>query len=492
MYNNKRKFRWRTIAIALSVVVALTLLFTAFFPWLALLSSLALVGVAITYASWKSMYEKIAKLKSLPVPSLQRRLLITVPFVVYGIVLFALSQSQIRANWRVAETRAEVAQKIENAKTALEEERVDSALRICNLIEEKANADEKAQLEAIRTHARTKKNAHRIDDANSQVRRLVSDGQKQLLRQNVDGAQATLEKALKIQMATEFATAIKLANAIVAARTKFAIDFLEAGELDKAKQLVEEANNTPSATDTVQANRIAAKIANREVEGLVKSARKALANMNRDQAASHLENALAIRNATETAEAEKMFANIRSAREAEANARVATLMQNAQQLLDAKDFADAIRTLETAIAIPSSTRKVEVTAMLRVAQKHQAAEKRRLTAAAKLEQRRRADAEATRKAKEEYEQNGLVLLRQTVKAKTGQFGGEITGTVVNRRKKKLAYAQITFNLYDNSGAQVGSAMANINGLESGGRWKFKASSIGTHFSKYKINELTGF
>ena len=96
------------------------------------------------------------------------------------------------------------------------------------------------------------------------------------------------------------------------------------------------------------------------------------------------------------------------------------------------------------------------------------------------------------KAEEEYEQNGLVLLRKTVRGKRNEFGGEITGEVINRRKHKLSYAQIQFNLYDDSGAQVGTAMANINGLEPGGKWKFVAHSLGTKFSTYKINELTGF
>lgn len=103
-----------------------------------------------------------------------------------------------------------------------------------------------------------------------------------------------------------------------------------------------------------------------------------------------------------------------------------------------------------------------------------------------------AAAEAARRAEEEYEQNGLVLLRKTVQGRQGQFDGEITGTVINRRTRKLNYAQITFNLYDQSGAQVGSAVANINGLEPGGKWNFKATTFGTDFSTYKINELSGF
>lgn len=293
-------------------------------------------------------------------------------------------------------------------------------------------------------------------------------------------------------MATEFAPATELANDIVAARTKLATDFLSTGDFHNAKQQAQQAINTPSATDTVQAKRIVTEIANREVEKLVSSAREALANMNRDRAASHLESALAIRDATETAEAEQMFAAIREAREAEANARVATLMQDAQSRIATKDFDDAIRTLNTAMAVPNSTRKTEVTAMIRAVQEQQTAEKQRAMAIAKAEEDKKAAADAARKAEEEYEQNGLVLLRKTVEGKTGQFGGEITGIVINRRNRKLNYAQITFNLYDDSGAQVGTAIANVNGLESGGRWKFKASSLGTDFSKYKINELTGF
>jgi hypothetical protein len=69
---------------------------------------------------------------------------------------------------------------------------------------------------------------------------------------------------------------------------------------------------------------------------------------------------------------------------------------------------------------------------------------------------------------------------------------EITGTVVHRRDYKLSYAQITFNLYDASGAQVGTALANINGLEPGGRWNFEAVGFSTNSSTYKVSELTGF
>lgn len=110
----------------------------------------------------------------------------------------------------------------------------------------------------------------------------------------------------------------------------------------------------------------------------------------------------------------------------------------------------------------------------------------------RAEEERTAEAEAARKAEEEYDADGLVLLRKTLKARRGQFGGKITGTVVNRRARKLSYAQIEFNLYDESGAQVGTAFDNISGLEPGGRWNFKATTFGTDFAKYKFSELWGW
>lgn len=111
---------------------------------------------------------------------------------------------------------------------------------------------------------------------------------------------------------------------------------------------------------------------------------------------------------------------------------------------------------------------------------------------AKAEQERMAAKAAALKAEYELDVNDLVLMRKTVAATTNSFGGTITGVVENRRDRKLNYAQITFNLYDDSGAQVGSAMANINGLEPGGKWKFKATSFGKDFTTYKFSELTGF
>lgn len=68
----------------------------------------------------------------------------------------------------------------------------------------------------------------------------------------------------------------------------------------------------------------------------------------------------------------------------------------------------------------------------------------------------------------------------------------VIGTVKNNAGKTYSYVQVTINLYDKSGAQVGSTLANVNNLEPGGIWKFKAPILEQDATTYKIKDITGF
>lgn len=71
----------------------------------------------------------------------------------------------------------------------------------------------------------------------------------------------------------------------------------------------------------------------------------------------------------------------------------------------------------------------------------------------------------------------------------------IEGTIKNNTDKQYSYVQVTFNLYDSDGAQIGTALANINNLEPNGLWKFKASGSfgdGKTVASYKLMEITGW
>lgn len=75
----------------------------------------------------------------------------------------------------------------------------------------------------------------------------------------------------------------------------------------------------------------------------------------------------------------------------------------------------------------------------------------------------------------------------------GDYGTKyIVGSVKNNGGKTYKYVQVTINLYDNSGAQVGSTLANVNNLEPGGTWKFKAMWLEKDATNYKVKEITGF
>jgi hypothetical protein len=61
---------------------------------------------------------------------------------------------------------------------------------------------------------------------------------------------------------------------------------------------------------------------------------------------------------------------------------------------------------------------------------------------------------------------------------TSEYGtGRIQGRVVNKTGHDLSYAEIDFNLYDKSGAQVDTAMTNTTNLEAGATWKFEAVAM---------------
>lgn len=69
----------------------------------------------------------------------------------------------------------------------------------------------------------------------------------------------------------------------------------------------------------------------------------------------------------------------------------------------------------------------------------------------------------------------------------------IEGEIKNNTDKGYSYVQVTFNLYDANGAQLGTAVDNINNLEANGTWKYKAIGLTTDkVATYKFVEITGW
>jgi hypothetical protein len=77
--------------------------------------------------------------------------------------------------------------------------------------------------------------------------------------------------------------------------------------------------------------------------------------------------------------------------------------------------------------------------------------------------------------------------------KIGPYGDKyIVGTVKNNSGRQYSYVQVEFNLYDESGAQVGSTFANVRNLEPYGTWKFEAIVFEEKATRAKLKGVIGF
>lgn len=74
------------------------------------------------------------------------------------------------------------------------------------------------------------------------------------------------------------------------------------------------------------------------------------------------------------------------------------------------------------------------------------------------------------------------------------YSCKISGVYTNKAGKDLSYVQVSYNLFDEDGNQVGTALANTNNLADGGTWKFEAfgSAAVDEVASYKIGDVTGF
>lgn len=58
------------------------------------------------------------------------------------------------------------------------------------------------------------------------------------------------------------------------------------------------------------------------------------------------------------------------------------------------------------------------------------------------------------------------------------YSVEIKGKLKNTSKKEFSYVSVTFAIYDEAGNQINTALDNMNYLQAGSTWSFKATMIG--------------
>lgn len=76
----------------------------------------------------------------------------------------------------------------------------------------------------------------------------------------------------------------------------------------------------------------------------------------------------------------------------------------------------------------------------------------------------------------------------------GEYGIKtINGSLKNISGRTLSYVQITFAIYDSDGAQVGTAIDNINNLTAGSVWKYSAISLGSDdWISFELTEVDAY
>lgn len=75
------------------------------------------------------------------------------------------------------------------------------------------------------------------------------------------------------------------------------------------------------------------------------------------------------------------------------------------------------------------------------------------------------------------------------------YSAEITGTLKNYTSRAYSYVQIEFSVYDSEGNNLGTAIANMNNLQSGDTWKFSASLLSfpdTQPASFKLIDISCF
>lgn len=72
-----------------------------------------------------------------------------------------------------------------------------------------------------------------------------------------------------------------------------------------------------------------------------------------------------------------------------------------------------------------------------------------------------------------------------------EYSRYVVGKIKNNTSHTYSYVQVEINLY-NGDALIGSTLDNVNNLEPGQTWEFKAIITDDNCTSYKIVDVTGF
>jgi len=75
----------------------------------------------------------------------------------------------------------------------------------------------------------------------------------------------------------------------------------------------------------------------------------------------------------------------------------------------------------------------------------------------------------------------------------GKFGTNyVAGVIRNNRDRKYNYVQVEVNLYASDGKLLDSTLDNVNNLDPGAEWSFRAVVLRDGVSRYEIEDVSGW
>lgn len=86
----------------------------------------------------------------------------------------------------------------------------------------------------------------------------------------------------------------------------------------------------------------------------------------------------------------------------------------------------------------------------------------------------------------------VIVNKDAIRSQYASSFGNISGTAYNRTGKKLSYIQLTYGIYSEDGAKLGSCLANETNLPVDTSWEFSALCTGLPNSayRYRVDEVS--
>lgn len=305
--------------IVLSAYVSATLL-----PWIMLVAGGCIAALAIALLVVPVV--RTAAQGYFPAMTAHRQYNIALAGAVgFCLLLSLFSISTIRGNGHRRVLGEAASHLTSKAESAMKFGELDQAAEMIHQLESNRNVVDPQRVRDLRRQVDLALKARDTKRANERVLQLVIAATQDLLAQRFSSVESKLIEIFKVQGATEFGEAPRLANRLLEEQVKVAQTLMESGDLEGAETLARSVENLPGVTDKRCLVSLHTQIINRRVASKVTAAKRLIQEKQWVEAERVLNDAIATKVATNLDEAHSLLRIVKSEREGLVNAVGAAL-----------------------------------------------------------------------------------------------------------------------------------------------------------------------